>query len=176
MTETKTKEQQRSFTGDKLDWMTGLSADPRLDSRAFEVGFCIAQCINQHSGLAILSDETIADKTSIPKRWIQRARTLLRECGWIDWRRTKTANVYWTKGDPLNAVMDHQIMLKDCRNERRKKLRKAKQDSPPVAHLKLKELPPVAIPDSPPVANRDSPPVANIHLSSYTFDITPSKN
>jgi hypothetical protein len=149
------KVQQRSFTGDKLDWMTGVMADPRLDARAFEVAFCIAQHVNQHSGLAILSDETIADKTAIPKRWITRARAALRATGWIDWKRTKTANVYWTKGEPLNAVIDHQVMLKDSRDERRMKRKTIAQDQPPVAYLKYQDQPPVAYPDAPPVANRD---------------------
>jgi hypothetical protein len=165
MTEKKPdKAQQRSFTGDKLDWMAGVSADPRLDARAFEVAFCIAQHINQQSGLARLSDETIADKTGIPKRWIARARAALREAGWIDWRRTGDANIYWTKGEPLNAVLDHQAMLKDGRDEKRKKRKTIIQDQPPVAY-----------PDAPPVANRDSPPVAHIHLQSYTFTYSPSK-
>jgi hypothetical protein len=77
-------DQRRSFTGDKLDWMTALSADPRLDARAFEVGFCIAQHVNAQSGRAILSDDTISDKTGIPKRWVLRARQSLRDAGWID--------------------------------------------------------------------------------------------
>lgn len=170
------KAQQKSFTGDKLDWMTALSADPRLDSRAFEVGFCIAQHVNQRTGLAILSDETIADKTGIPKRWVARARASLKASHWIDWKRTKTANVYWTKGDPLNAITDHQTMLKDARDERRKRLKKAKQELPPVAHLKSQELPPVAHADLPPMAERELPPMADIHLRDNTVDITPSKD
>jgi hypothetical protein len=68
------KAAQRSFTGDKLDWMTALSADPFMDARAFEVGFCIAQHVNAKNGIAILSDDTISDKTGIPKRWVLRVR------------------------------------------------------------------------------------------------------
>jgi hypothetical protein len=170
------KEQRRSFTGNKLDWLTALSADPRLNARAFEVGFQIAQHVNLQSGLAILSDDTISDKTSIPRRWVARARNDLRECGWIEWQRTKTANIYWTRGEQLNAVMDHQILLKDGREARKKKLKTARQVLPPVAHLKAHVLPPVADRDLPPVADRDLPQVANIHLSSYTLVDTPSKN
>jgi hypothetical protein len=169
------KAKRRSFTGDKLDWMVALSADPRLDSRAFEVGFQIAQHVNAQTGLAILSDDTISDKTAIPRRWVARARSDLRTCGWIDWRRTKTANIYWTRGEQMNAVTDHQILLKDCREERKKKLRTARQVLPPVAHLKARDLPSVAHAELPPVANRDSPPVANIHLSGNTVVDTPSK-
>ena len=170
------EQQQRSFTGDKLDWMTAVSADPLLDARAFEVAFCIAQCVNKHSGLAILSDDTIGDKTGIPRRWIARARVALKEAQWIDWKRTKTANIYWTKGQRIDRVTDHQTLLKDSREERKKKLKTARHVLPPVAHLKLQDQPPVAHADMPPVAHRDLPPVANIHLSGYTVVDTPSKN
>jgi hypothetical protein len=155
--------------------MSAVSADPRLDARAFEVAFCIAQCVNSQTGIAILSDDTISDKTGIPKRWVARARANLRECKWIDWQRTKTANVYWTRGDPLNAVTDHQIMLKDGREERRKKRKKPDQVLPPVAHLKSRDLPSMAHAELPQVADGDLPPVADIHLSSYTLGNTPSK-
>lgn len=167
--------QQRSFTGDKLDWMTALSADPRLNARAFEIGFQIAQHVNKATGLAILSDDTLADKSSIPKRWVARARTDLREAGWIDWKRTKTANIYWTKGEHMDAITDHQIMLSDARKERRKKHKTARQVLPPVAYLKIQDQPPVANADLPPVADRELPQVADIHLSGNTVVETPSK-
>jgi len=60
------------FTGDKLDWLTALSADPRIDARAFEVGFCIMQHVNKRTRTAFVSTETIGEKTNIPKRWIAR--------------------------------------------------------------------------------------------------------
>jgi hypothetical protein len=167
-------EQRRSFTGEKLDWMTSLSPDPRLDARAFEVGFCIAQHVNAQSGRAIVSDDTISDKTGIPKRWVLRARISLRDAGWIDWRRTKSANIYWTLGDRINAVTDHQIILKEKRTERQSKARKARRETPPVAYLKYQEKPPMTLPETPPVAEQETPPVANIHLSSYTLSVTPS--
>lgn len=168
-------DQRRSFTGDKLDWMNALSADPRLDARAFEVGFCIAQHVNAERGIAIVSDETIADKTGIPKRWVLRARQSLRDAGWIDWRRTKAANIYWSLGDRINAVTDHQIILREKRTERQSKARKARQETPPVAYLKYQETPPVAHPETPAVAEQETPPVANIHLNGYTLSVTPSK-
>lgn len=165
----------RSFTGDKLDWLSALSADPRLDARAFQVGFQIAQHVNAQTGVAILSDETISDKTGIPRRWVQRARNALRSAGWIDWKRTKTANVYWTLGGQINQVVDRQIVLKELRQERRQRARTTPQELPPVAYLKLADMPPVAYPELPPVAHLDVPPMANIHLSNHTLDSTPSK-
>jgi hypothetical protein len=153
-------DQRRSFTGEKLDWMTALSADPRLDARAFEVGFCIAQHVNAETGLAILSDDTISDKTGIPKRWVLRARKSLKDAGWIDWQRTKTANIYWTLGHRINAVTDHQIILREKRAERQTKAKNACLETPPVAHLKHRRTPPVALLETPSVAERETPPVA----------------
>jgi len=159
-------DQRRTFTGDKLDWMTALSADPRLDARAFEVGFCIAQHVNSKSGRAIVSDDTISDKTGIPKRWVLRARKNLKEAGWINWRRTRTANVYWTLGGRINAVTDHQIFLKEARTERQNKTRKAHQETPPVAYLGRRETSPAALPETPHVAESETPPAANIHANT----------
>lgn len=176
MTSPKGADKQRSFTGDKLDWMAALSADPRLDARSFEVGFQIAQHVNKTTGVAVLSDETISDKTSIPRRWVARARAELRRCKWIDWKRTKTANIYWTLGSQMNLVTDRQIMLKDARDDRRKARKKARQVMPQVAHLKAEDMPPPALPDAPQVAYRDWPQVANIHLSENTVVETPSKD
>jgi hypothetical protein len=168
-------QQVRSFTGDKLDWMSGLSGDPRLDSRAFEVGFCIAQHVNRKTGVAILSDDTISDRTGIPRRWVLRARSRLRETGWISWRRTKTANVYWTTADSLDAVADHQVLLKDARADRRAAAKAGCLVAPPMAHLKSEDVPPAAVLDVPPVAIPDVPPVANVHLSVNTVNNTPSR-
>ena len=108
------------FTGDKLDWLTALSADPRIDARAFEVGFCIMQHVNKRTRTAFVSTETISEKTGIPVRYVERARATLRKAGWMTWRRTGTANVYSPLDGPMNAILDQQTLLKDQRDERRK--------------------------------------------------------
>jgi hypothetical protein len=160
---------RRTFAGEKFDWLTALNADPLMDARAFKVGFCIMQHVNQHSGKAFLSDETIADKTNVPIRSVQRARAALRDRGWLAWRRTRTANVYWSVADNMNAVTDHQTMLKDARDEKRKRRREAPrlvdQDPPPVADLSDQVRPRVAELVRPRVANQVRPRVADIHLS-----------
>ena len=144
------KAEKRTFTSDKLDWVNALSADPRVSSEAFEVGFCIAQHVNQRTGKAILSVETIRDKTHVNLRSVHRCRMHLKELGWIDWVRTKTANVYVTLGLNMNAVLDHQLVLKEQRDERRQKSRK--QEVPEMAHLNQ--------PDVPVPADREVPKVA----------------
>ena len=158
--------EKRSFTGDKLDWMTALCADPRIDARAFRVGFTIAQHINMRKGVAFISDETISDKTSIPTRWVQRARALLRTTRWIDWKRTQSANLYWILPGNIDPVTDHQIMLRDARADRRASPKSNRRVSPRVAHLMGWDTPQVASSDPPQVANPDPPGVADKHLSS----------
>jgi hypothetical protein len=147
----KAAEDRRSFTSAKLDWLTALSADPRLDARAFQVGFCIVQHMNAQTWRAILSDDVITDKTGIPTRWVSRARQCLREAGWIDWQRTGKANVYRILVGCIAGVTERQIELKEKRAEKRK----AGQIKIPEAH--------------------DRPRVADIHLQPYTFSVTPSK-
>ena len=112
-----------SFASEKLDWIDTLIADPTLDARAKLVGICIMQHVNQNSREAFLSDETLSDKTSISIRSVHRARTALRNASWLAWRRTRTANVYVPLTTRMNAIIDRQILLRDERNERRKRRR-----------------------------------------------------
>jgi len=154
----------RSFTSQKLDWITAMIADHRLDARAKIVGVCIAQHINQHTRTWILSDEVIADKTGIPKRGIQRARRSLRTIGWVGWKRTGDANLYWTLSEQMDSVLDRQRSLKAAGMDRRARSKIDKTDSPPVAVLTPLRLATRGGSDSPPVASLDSPPMANRHL------------
>jgi hypothetical protein len=168
--ETTTKQTQ-SFTSAKLDWCDLLMADHQLDARAKVVGFCIMQAINEESGHWKISDETIADKTGIPKRWVQRARSALLQRGWITWKRTRDANIYWLLNDRTGEVRDHQRELKAARDAKRSRT-KATRESPQVADLNSSGFATGGGPDSPRVAVLDSPRVANRHLCSYTFDNT----
>lgn len=168
-------ERQRSFTADKLEWMRALCADPRIDARAFQIGFCIAQHVNRESRTAILSDETIRDLTNMPTRWVRRARNRLRETKWVAWKRTRTANVYWTLSDNLSQVSDLLLTRREARQEMRETRKNGRRDRPPVAILKSPDRPRVATLDRPWVAEQERPQVADIHLSSNTLRGTPSK-
>jgi hypothetical protein len=171
-----TAAQQRSFTGDKLDWMTALCADSRLGLPDFKVGFCIAQHVNVTTGCAILSDDTISDKTNINRRSVVRSRANLKAHGWIGWKRTMTANIYWTIGDNINAVTDHQILLRDARQERKKKLIAGRRVVSKVAYLNEVDRPPEAQSVVSKVALTRVSKVANILPSSFTPSAnTPSK-
>jgi hypothetical protein len=139
------KAKQRSFTGDKLDWMTALCADPRLSLPDFKIGFCIAQHVNSSTGVAILSDDTLVDKTNINRRSVIRSRINLKKYGWIDWKRTMTHNVYWTLGTPMDAISDHQTLLKDGRDERRQRMKSKRKVVPKLTHLKARDVTPPAL-------------------------------
>jgi hypothetical protein len=190
-----TKEvRQRSFTGDKLDWMTALMADTSIASDAKVVGFCIAQHINAETGLAILSDDTIADKTGISKREVLRARMDLRSASWINWKRTGSANVYWTLGDPIQAIMMRQQSLKKVRDGKRQARAHGRSDVTALAHLKARDvttlahLPPSKTTTKPrdvtatshhdvtPLAHHDVTRLANIHRRENTLSIIGGKH
>jgi hypothetical protein len=77
----------RTFTGQKLDWLTVVSADRTLKPAAFEVAFCIVQHVNAKTLIAILSDDVIIEKTGISRAEVERHRKSLRAAGWLTWRR-----------------------------------------------------------------------------------------
>lgn len=120
-----------TFTGHKLDWMKCVSFDRRLESYDFKVGFVIAQHVNQHTGTAMLSDETIADEAGNGSvRNTVRARQRLRDAGWIAWRRTRTANVYELRFDNVERYLDMITVSRDARRDRRQKELSATGSSP----------------------------------------------
>lgn len=102
-------------------------ADPKMDAKAFEVGFCIAQCINQFSNVAFLSDETIADKTQLSRPSIIRARHKLKGRNWITWERTGGANHYRLSNTNVEAVGDFQRVLKGERDAQRAMRKRLKE-------------------------------------------------
>jgi hypothetical protein len=135
----------KSWTSRKLDWMDAVAADPRVPALAFEVGFIIAQAINARTEIAFVSDDTIADRTGCKRRAVHSARNLLRECGWIEWKRTRTANEYRLRFEKINLVLDMQTVKRDQRAERRQKRRdlratKAGSDVHGEAHLKSPDV------------------------------------
>ncbi|HWX89269.1 MAG TPA: hypothetical protein VNY75_03115, partial [Rhizomicrobium sp.] len=189
---------RKNSTSEKLDWLTAMVADRRLDARAKVVAFCIRQHHNQETGTAYVSDQTISDKTGIPKRWVQRARNALRGTGWIDWRRTRTANVYWTLIGPMAEITAQQWELKQQRQEKRmgkiKQLppmdkadacpKAAAHDQPQMAEPNppsppsagIGALPRVSELELPGVAEHDLPRMADIPLSTNPFEEPLSKN
>lgn len=168
-------EQQRSFTSQKLDWMTGLSGDKRVNATAFEIGFTIAQCVNQTTGKAILSDQGIADRTGIHGRRVRQERSLLKATGWLMWKRTRNSNHYSLLFDNINRIADEQIVLSDARRERRLVSRIHRPERLPSAYLTNRERLPSAGLDRSASAARERLPSADIHLQGNTVSLSPSK-
>jgi hypothetical protein len=155
------KDDVAAATSRKLFWLTCVNFDhSRVKPYDFRVAFVIAQHINRNTGNARLSDETIADEAGGSLRNVARARQLLREFGWLTWRRTRTCNVYSLNHDRVSRTLDMLTASRDARREmyqKRKTTPPAKPpDMTPVAGLKPQ--------DTTPVASRDMTPVADIHL------------
>jgi hypothetical protein len=106
----------RTFTSDKLTWQDCLCAVATLPPAAFKVGRCISQAVNHKTMETFrLSDRAIADKTGLSERTVRRMKHLLRDAGWIVWRRTASANIYRTLDQHLNAVIDDQLLRREAR-------------------------------------------------------------
>ena len=111
----------KTATSRKLDWLSALAVDPAVKSYAFEIGFAIMQHVNFKTWKAMVSDETLADETSMTTRHIRRGRDVLRQRGWIQWTRTKTVNVYRPLDTHLNSALDLLTTRRDDRQERRER-------------------------------------------------------
>jgi hypothetical protein len=157
----------KSFTSLKLDWINALMSDSKISSTAFRVGFCIIQHVNEHTGLAFVSDETISDKTATCNRQVREARNLLRDKGWLIWKRTRTANRYRLLANNLNAIIDEQIIKKELRIERR--------DRRKTAEPKLPDRRDSAVLDGRISAEQERRDSADIHLMVNTVEVTPKE-
>jgi hypothetical protein len=111
----------KTFTGWKLDVLKGIAADRRIKPMEFEWAFCVMQHANQKTRSAFVGDEAIRDKTGICERESYRARRRLKETGWLDWTRTRSANVYTFRDENLNAILDILEACKEHRLESRRK-------------------------------------------------------
>jgi hypothetical protein len=182
------RSQKRSFASYKFDLMKALVADPRLHARAKVIAICIISHINQHTRETMLSDQAISDETAIELGWIGRNRKALRACGWIGWKRTGGANIYWALDGMVHEMAARLAMLKLKRDQRRET---EHRDWPPAAdHDPTGDQPlaterkidqpsetsqnaardgPQASRDRSQTADYDPPQAADIHLPSYTY-------
>lgn len=156
----------RTFTGRKLDWLKAVSYDKRVKPGVFEVAFCIVQHVNEKTLIAILSDETIIEKTGISRAEVGRHRKSLKDTGWLSWRRTRTANLYTPIFDETAAWLDELAAKGVARRARRATQREqwmglAADSSPASDHL-----------PSPAIEGKLSPTI-NIHPQGNTSGSTP---
>jgi hypothetical protein len=154
----------KSFTSLKLDWINALMSDGEVSSTAFRIGFCIIQHVNERTGVAFVSDETISDKTGIRNRQVREARNLLRDNGWLIWKRTRTANIYRLLATNINAITDEQILKREQRQDRRDSAEPKSPDRRKSASL-----------DGRKTAEQEWLDSADIHLSKYTLEVTPKE-
>jgi hypothetical protein len=115
-----------TFTTKKLDWLACVNFDRRLRQlpTAFKVAYVIANQVDEIRNTAFISDVAIADKAGgISERQVGRSRKLLRDTGWLSWKRTYTANVYNLLSKHVSGVLDAITASNEERKDRRRKRR-----------------------------------------------------
>lgn len=153
-----------SFTSQKLDWLVCLSYDPHISPMMFEVGFAVMQHVNAKTLRAWVSDETIAEKTGVCIRDVQRARNRLRNVGWLSWKRTGKANVYEPLFDRIDSILDELTIMRDERKERQR----VRRERTLMSDQRPSEQTPLAERDQTMPSDRDTTPESDIHLSENT--------
>lgn len=123
MSKTEDKKSAAEFTSWKLDLLDYIHADPRLKPADKCVAFGIAQHVNMKTRDAYVSAETISDETCIGHRHVQRAIKRLKETGWLERRKTQDANIYKFDDKNVSAMIDRLLVLKEAREDRRRKRR-----------------------------------------------------
>jgi hypothetical protein len=136
-------ESARSWTSRKLDWLRAINFDGRVSPLMFKIAFCIIQHANEKTARTLLlSDETIADEIGTSHRNIYRPRTTLREIGWLNWRRTRNANIYTIEFKNVDRMLDGLTATRDQRNERRKSRENRRRECAPTRIVKPKNAHP----------------------------------
>ena len=134
----------KSFTSWKLDLLDCIHADPRLKPADKSVAYSIAQHLNAGRRQAFVGAETISDKTCVGVRQVRRAVKRLKETGWLETRKTRTANMYKFSEKNMNMMLDRLVVFKDARNAKRNKSRAIQartQVSQHSAHAVTQESP-----------------------------------
>ena len=164
-------------TSQKLDWLDAVMADERLDARAKVVAYGIAMHLNRARGNAFVSDRTLADKTGCRSvRTVQDGRSDLRALGWVDWKRTGSANVYSLLEGQKEAVVERQKMLRGARETaRRDRQNVADLDAQTSADLERANRQTTAELDRQDAAEHDRQTSADIPVSFNPVVLTPLK-
>lgn len=71
----------KSFTGKKLDWLDRVAADPKITNLAFRTAYALAQYVNERSGHAFPSYETLGSAIASSRRGAINAVALLKSRG-----------------------------------------------------------------------------------------------
>lgn len=167
------KDEVRTFTGTKLDTLNLACADSAIQSFDFRILFAIAKHLNVKSGVAHVSDQTIADEAASSRRNVIRGRKRLKQRGWLSWRRTRGANVYWLVRTRENEILDNLISYKEDRQKQRenglnnrRRVPRLSQEKPTVVTVRSPQEAPTGAPQA---VTASSPK----HLLSNTESPTP---
>jgi hypothetical protein len=130
-------------TGRKLTWLTAIRFDRRVTDFEYRVVSAIADHLSRKTGLAYVSDGIVAIETGCrTERSVRRARSNLRQYGYLSWQHTEDANVY---GIEFAKVLDTLDTMKALKAEHRKKITR-RQDSSVLTTRTEESAIPVSIP------------------------------
>src|SRR5665213_1241314 len=170
---------KKTWTSEKLDWLRCVAVDNQIKPGMFEVAFAVIQHVNARTRLAILSDRTISDATSISTAEVYRHRTGLRMFGWIDWERTRTALRIRPLFDRVGVMLDEIDFRRQVRETERIEARggSLKRHSRFIAGDETQPASFIAGDYSRIIAGDETRFIAgDEHTPSrYTFSVTPSK-
>lgn len=111
-----------SFTSQRLKLLHAMSRDPRVTDGHFRAAFRISQQVDEATGIAIISDETLCDE--LPKtdeKKLRLCRNALEEVEWWEVRRggrwRASSYRFLAKNiDPISTVMASKKEARDLRN------------------------------------------------------------
>jgi len=124
-----TPKPSRSFTSWKLDILSAVGADPRVPSSHFRMFARVLAALNEHSRVAIIGDNVLADE--VPGFKVQstcyRARQRLKDLGYWTFEegRGSRATRYTISDEPTAAVLEAIKQARERRNQERESRRGA---------------------------------------------------
>src|SRR5262245_29428130 len=111
--DSKSKRKPNPYTSQKLNLLKASRFDRTISAFDKIVLAAIADHMNNHSGQTWpVADATIALEIGSGWRRVIRSRKKLRGAGYINWRRTRTSNVYAFNFAKAKPVLNHLAALK----------------------------------------------------------------
>jgi Helix-turn-helix domain len=110
----KAKDDEKSFTSDKFDWLDAIMLDPRLKPIDFKVAYCIAQHLNAVSGLCNPSQRLIAELCDLKERTVRNSVARLVRAKWLVVHRPgRGSNHYRLDGTNVSPMLDRRTLVRE---------------------------------------------------------------